>query len=261
MAERPRTRRGKERPGTGVRLSSFAGTSDAPCGRTHSQQRARMRDPSPAVGALSVSVDVPDPLGEGVNVVVPLNRSAHNARRRKSVRADPLPTGRRRRRYVLASNLEHPGAEYAQRALGLDAGAQLSLGGSGDVLQPHATARTTPGQSSAGIVRLMHGTRTHTFTPAPHRPLRVKSRGGYFNGSPSRILSRPASQPFTHAARAYRSGGPPALLARRGSIVRHPALSQRDKPRISSPHTRTELHPHTEYDADRRYLYAMPAAA
>ncbi|EED85989.1 predicted protein [Postia placenta Mad-698-R] len=209
-----------DRPGAGVRSSSFAGTSgdaqDAAGGRTRSQspfrlRRARMRDPSPAVEALSVSdaesdseaprirprnafslsatsddesgeeteddegseeswsdddqfdqvternternalipadladqdvVDVPDPLGEGVNVVVPpepyfpstLNHSAHNTRRRKSTRPDPLPldtsrpifqrdrctitlihgdpggmleeTGRRSRRYVLASDL------------------------------------------------------------------------------------------------------------------------------------------------------------
>ncbi|TFY67872.1 hypothetical protein EVJ58_g1353 [Rhodofomes roseus] len=86
-------------------------------------------------------VDVPDPLGEGVNVVVPpepyfpstLNHSTHNPRRRKSMRPDPLPldtsrpvfqrdrctitithgnparvlgeTGRRNKRYVLASDL------------------------------------------------------------------------------------------------------------------------------------------------------------
>ncbi|EED82294.1 predicted protein [Postia placenta Mad-698-R] len=209
-----------ERPGAAVRSSSFAGTSgdaqDAAGGRTRSQspfrlRRARMREPSPAVEALSVSdaesdseaprirprnafslsatsddewgdeteddegseeswsdddefdqvternternalipadladqdvVDVPDPLGEGVNVVVPpepyfpstLNHSAHNTRRRKSTRPDPLPldtsrpifqrdrctitlihgdpgrmleeSGRRSRRYVLASDL------------------------------------------------------------------------------------------------------------------------------------------------------------
>ena len=86
-------------------------------------------------------IDVPDPLGEGVNVVVPpepyfpstLNHGTHNPRRRKSMRPDPLPidtsrpvfqrdrctitithgdparvtreTGRRGKRYVLASDL------------------------------------------------------------------------------------------------------------------------------------------------------------
>ncbi|KZT73739.1 hypothetical protein DAEQUDRAFT_721194 [Daedalea quercina L-15889] len=86
-------------------------------------------------------VDVPDPLGEGVNVVVPpepyfpstLNHSTHNPRRRKSMRPDPLPidtsrpvfqrdrctitithgdparvlreSGGRNKRYVLASDL------------------------------------------------------------------------------------------------------------------------------------------------------------
>ncbi|KZT12118.1 adenine nucleotide alpha hydrolases-like protein [Laetiporus sulphureus 93-53] len=87
------------------------------------------------------TVDVPDPLGEGVNVVVPpepyfpstLNSSTHGPRRRKSVRPDPLhfqtsrpvfqrdrctitithgdparvleETGRKPKRYVLASDL------------------------------------------------------------------------------------------------------------------------------------------------------------
>lgn len=86
-------------------------------------------------------IDVPDPLGEGVNVVVPpepyfpstLNHGTHNPRRRKSMRPEPLPNhtsrpvfqrdrctltithgdparvvrenGRRGKRYVLASDL------------------------------------------------------------------------------------------------------------------------------------------------------------
>ncbi|PCH40073.1 hypothetical protein WOLCODRAFT_136641 [Wolfiporia cocos MD-104 SS10] len=86
-------------------------------------------------------IEIPDPLGEGVNVVVPpepyfpstLNHSSNNPKRRKSMRPDPLPlvtsrpvfqrdrctitithgdpekaledTGRRQRKYVLASDL------------------------------------------------------------------------------------------------------------------------------------------------------------
>lgn len=50
--------------------------------------------------------------------------------------------------------------------------------------------------------------------PSP-RPPSLSARG-----VPARILSRPASPSFTHATRAYQSGGPPAHLVRRGSIFR-----------------------------------------
>lgn len=104
----------------------------------------------------------------------------------------------------------------------------------------------------------------------PYCQLKVRSPASC-QGPRARRSLTPPLQLRTHAARAYQSGSPPALLVHRGSISRShtAALTQPDKPRTCSPHAprrHVEIHSdrsltrvssqQTKYDAHARYVYA-----